>query len=199
MFFPVKTRRLNAQLISFIESIKLEKQIFVPFLSDGSFEIMLAKNNSVVAEPVDSVFAILWDHLLGNPSLIAKMIEISNTDPNTSSVLNKNKIVTSYNLLSLTKRSGETVLFNNSLFNKNMIFNKTYLNNLNNFKTSIRIGSYSDKMSVFQDLTYLIEDDKRALLGYDDCLFVTKNKQDCRIFNNLNVDNILDYYILWSK
>jgi len=199
MFFPVKTRRLNTQLTSFIESIKLEKQIFVPFLSDGSFEIMLAKNNTVVAAPVDSIFAILWDHLLSNPSLIAKMIEISNTDPNASSVLNKNKIVTSYNLLSLAKRSEESVLFNNALLSKNIIFNETYLNNLSNFKTSMCIGPYSNKMSVFQDLTYLIEDDKRELLNYDDCLLVTKSEQDCRIFNNLNVDNILDYYILWSK
>ena len=90
-------------------------------------------------------------------------------------------------------------MFNNNLFSKNKIFNETYLENLRKFKTTIQIGSHSNKMSVFQDLTYLTDLDKRELLNYDDCLFVTKERQDCQIFNNLNVDNILDYYILWSK
>ena len=199
MFFPIKTRTLNTQILSFIENIRLEKQIFVPFLSDGCFELILAKNNSVVAKPIDDVFANLWEQLLVNPSVVSKMIEINDVDPSASLVLNKNKIVTSYNLLSLTKRSEESVLFNNNLTSKNKIFNEAYLDSLRKFKTTIQVGSYNDKMSVFQDLTYLTDLDKRELLNYDDCLFITKNKQDSQIFNNLNVDNILDYYILWSK
>ena len=199
MFFPIKTRTLNTQILSFIENIRLEKQIFVPFLSDGCFELILAKNNSVVAKPIDDVFANLWEQLLVNPSVVSKMIEINDVDPSASLVLNKNKIVTSYNLLSLTKRSEESVLFNNNLTSKSKVFNEAYLDSLRKFKTTIQIGSYNDKMSVFQDLTYLTDLDKRELLNYDDCLFITKNKQDSQIFNNLNVDNILDYYILWSK
>jgi len=184
MFFPIKTRTLNTQILSFIENIRLEKQIFVPFLSDGCFELILAKNNSVVAKPIDDVFANLWEQLLVNPSVVSKMIEINDVDPSASLVLNKNKIVTSYNLLSLTKRSEESVLFNNNLTSKNKIFNEAYLDSLRKFKTTIQVGSYNDKMSVFQDLTYLTDLDKRELLNYDDCLFITKNKQDSQIFNN---------------
>ena len=126
------------------------------------------------------------------------MIEIS-SDDNFNVLEGRNKIVNAYNLLNLTRRSNENVLFNNNLLRKDLIFNQTYLKSLNNFKTSIELGNFKKNMSTFQDLTYLNSEDKLDLLQYEDCLFITKSEKDCALFENFNIDKILDYYILWSK
>jgi hypothetical protein len=199
MFFPVKTRSINSELESFFTKMKIKKQIYVPYLSDGCFEIMLTTNNEVVAKPINKVFDILWKCLLKQPAMISKMISICDSDPVSSMVLNRNKIVTCYNLISLTKRSNESVLYNNRLTDKAKTFDEAYLNNLTNFKTTIRLDAYNREMVVFQDLTYLTLEDKQTMLQYSDCLLITKNQKDCLMFDNLNIDSLLDYYILWSK
>tara|TARA_Y100000004_G_C8801934_1_gene363815 strand:- start:65 stop:664 length:600 start_codon:yes stop_codon:yes gene_type:complete len=198
MFFPIKDRKINQHLELFVNNIQLDKHIYVPFLSDGCFELMLAKNNFITAKPINNIFNNLWENLLKNPKVISKMIEIS-SDDNFNVLEGRNKIVNAYNLLNLTRRSNENVLFNNNLLRKDLIFNQTYLKSLNNFKTSIELGNFKKNMSTFQDLTYLNSEDKLDLLQYEDCLFITKSEKDCALFENFNIDKILDYYILWSK
>ena len=73
MFFPIKDRKINQHLELFVNNIQLDKHIYVPFLSDGCFELMLAKNNFITAKPINNIFNNLWENLLKNPKVISNL------------------------------------------------------------------------------------------------------------------------------
>lgn len=201
MFLPVKNRLIHNQLKSFFINLQVEGNIHVPFLCDGSFEVMLAVNNSLDCYPINRIFNNLWEFLLQKPRTLSMMIQKCDNESSGSEALlnHKNKLVAASNLINLCRRSKDKVLFNSDLKPKNLAFNTNYYDNLNKFKTNIKLVKKRNDCLVFQDLSYLNDDQKKTLLPLNDCLLVSNNYEDVELFNNLNHEQFNNYYLLWSK
>jgi hypothetical protein len=111
----------------------------------------------------------------------------------------KNKLVSASSLLNLCRRSKEEVLMNNSLEDKDKVFDLNFHNDLKKFKTNIKLANKTKQGAVFQDLSYLDEAQKQTLINKSNCLLVTKNEKDLNMFKNFEQQPFKNYYLLWSK
>ena len=201
MFNPIKERVIDDNLISFFHNLDLDDRINVPYLSDGTFELIMAQKNSVFCVPINPLFNNLWNLLISKPSVVSLMIErCEDTSSSIESLLkHKNKLVSASNLINACRRSKEEVLMNNMLIDKDKVFSFNYHKNLKNFKTNIKLADKIAEGAVFQDLTYLNNQQKTTLLEKDNCLLVTNKEEDLKFFSNFEKEQFANYYLLWSK
>jgi hypothetical protein len=88
---------------------------------------------------------------------------------------------------------------NNSLEDKDKVFDLNFHNDLKKFKTNIKLANKTKQGAVFQDLSYLDEAQKQTLINKSNCLLVTKNEKDLNMFKNFEQQPFKNYYLLWSK
>ena len=201
MFSPIKKRTIDDSLILFFENLKIDDEIQVPYLSDGTFELLISQNNQVSCVPINSIFENLWNLLLSKPSVLSLMIQrCDDAGLSTEYLLkHKNKLVSASSLINLCRRSKEEVLMNNSLEDKDRIFDLNFHNDLKKFKTNMKLINKTKQGAVFQDLSYLDETQKQTLVDRSNCLLVTNNEKDLNMFKNFEQQPFKNYYLLWSK
>ena len=201
MFSPIKKRTIDDSLILFFENLKIDDEIQVPYLSDGTFELLISQNNQVSCVPINSIFENLWNLLLSKPSVLSLMIQrCDDAGLSTEYLLkHKNKLVSASSLINLCRRSKEEVLMNNSLEDKDRVFDLNFHNDLKKFKTNMKLINKTKQGAVFQDLSYLDETQKQTLVDKSNCLLVTNNEKDLNMFKNFEQQPFKNYYLLWSK
>ena len=201
MFSPIKKRTIEDSLILFFSNLKIDDEIQVPYLSDGTFELLISENNQVSCVPINSIFENLWNLLISKPSVLSLMIQrCDDAGLSTEHLLkHKNKLVSASSLLNLCRRSKEEVLMNNSLEDKDRVFDLNFHNDLKKFKTNIKLVNKTKQGAVFQDLSYLDETQKQTLIDKSNCLLVTNNEKDLNMFKNFEQQSFKNYYLLWSK
>jgi hypothetical protein len=188
----------------FLSRYEVGETVYVPMLHDGVFESYLSVNNKVLCSPSDKNFETLWEVLQKTPETLSRFIETYKPTEETSSILSEvlkvqtNNISKAYNILSLCRRSQPDVLMGGQLSDRSQTFDKKYISQLRNFKIPFEIVSRPTQFNfVFQDLTYLQNDEIRTLPIKNKYLFVTNNKQHLHYFDGANYSSLDGYYLIW--
>ena len=84
------------------------------------------------------------------------------------------------------------------LSDRDITFNKEYINRLETYKPSFQIVTHTPAFNfVFQDLTYLQDDEIGMLPKENRYLFVTNKKQHLHYFDGANYSLLGEYYLIW--
>ena len=183
----------------------VDKQIYVPFLYDGNFETVLSKNNSLHCRPGDKNFDVLWRTLESNAAALSTMIRdtILPTEHEVSFPqilkMQKGGLPMCFTLMHMCKRSDDKSLLGALSRSREDAFHSKFLTSLGTYQAPFKLVDLpkTDKF-MFQDLTYLSDDEIRTIRPSGNFVFVTNKSEHLYFFNGENCSALEEHFLIWG-
>ena len=176
----------------------------MPFLYDGYFETTLSNNNELLCKPGDKNFKCLWVTLQENPAALSTMLRdlilAEEDEANFSEVLKVQKglLPISFTLMNMCKRSDDRNLLGTLSKARDEVFDPSFLSSLSEYSIPFELAkSPQPERFMFQDLSYLSNDEIETLKPKHNFVFVTNRKEHLFFFDGENCSAVEDHFLIW--
>lgn len=200
----IKDRPTLGTVEKILKEFVVDKEIYVPFLYDGNFETVLSENNSLCCKPGDANFEVLWETLEDNPAALSTMIRDTilpiEHEASFPQILKMQKggLPMCFTLMNMCKRSDDRNLLGGLSKNREDVFHPNFLMLLGKYEMPFRLtGSPKINKFIFQDLTYLSDDEIQTIKPKGKFVFVTDKSEHLYFFNGENCSALEEHFLIW--